>query len=223
VHRKFVTDDDVLDDTVDIKCAHGDTVSYPLAVVKITIGGKDIITTAAVSSTLPTSVLLGWDVPELVTLLTGVRPPAELQPEEAFATTRSQHRNSPPPEEAPAREEQNNEEPEEPDHPLSHLDASLFQPTGTPRPRLTRAQKWENRLRFRLGQQGLDISADELRALQDADRMPAQWPMEDQPPGQEKNSFVARGCSTDGTPHQGRMRMPGSSNWSYRLNAVPLF
>ena len=66
-----MTDEDVLD-TVDIKCAHGDTVSYPLAGIKITIGGKDIITTASVSSTLPTSVLLGWDVPELVTLLTGV-------------------------------------------------------------------------------------------------------------------------------------------------------
>ena len=67
-----MTNEDVLDDTVDIKCTHWDTVSYPLAAVKVTIGGKDIITTAAVSSTLPTSVLLGWDVPELVTLLTGV-------------------------------------------------------------------------------------------------------------------------------------------------------
>ena len=72
VHRKLVTNEDVLDDTVDIKCTHWDTVSYPLAAVMVTIGGKDIITTAAVSSTLPTSVLLGWDVPELVTLLTGV-------------------------------------------------------------------------------------------------------------------------------------------------------
>ena len=38
---------------------------YPLTVVKMTIGGRDIITTAAISNTLPTSVLLGWDVPEL--------------------------------------------------------------------------------------------------------------------------------------------------------------
>ena len=59
VHRKLVTDEDILDDTVDIKCAHGDTMSHPLAAVKITIGGKEIITTAAASSTLPTSALLG--------------------------------------------------------------------------------------------------------------------------------------------------------------------
>ena len=34
------------------------------------IGGKDIITTAAVSDTLPASVLLGWDVPELMNFVT---------------------------------------------------------------------------------------------------------------------------------------------------------
>ena len=41
-----------------VSCTHGDTVSYPLAAVKINIGGKDIITIA--------SALLGWDVPELL-------------------------------------------------------------------------------------------------------------------------------------------------------------
>ena len=62
-HNGLVADDDIVDGEVTIRCAHGDAVSYPVAVVKINIGGKDIITTAAVSSTLPASVLLGWDVP----------------------------------------------------------------------------------------------------------------------------------------------------------------
>ena len=59
VRKDLVADDDILDGEVTIRCAHGDTVFYPLAVVKLNIGGKDIITRAAVSSTLPVSVLLG--------------------------------------------------------------------------------------------------------------------------------------------------------------------
>ena len=59
VPRDLVTDDNILDGEVTIRCAHGDTASYPLAAVKINIGGKDIITTAGISSTLPASALLG--------------------------------------------------------------------------------------------------------------------------------------------------------------------
>ena len=66
VRKELVTDDHILDAEVMIHCAHGDTASYPLAAVKITIGGKDIITTAGVSSTIPASALLSWDVPELL-------------------------------------------------------------------------------------------------------------------------------------------------------------
>ena len=65
VRKDLVNKDDIFDGEVTIRCTHGDTTSYPLAVVKITVGGKDIVTTAAVSGTLPASVLLGWDVPEL--------------------------------------------------------------------------------------------------------------------------------------------------------------
>ena len=43
VRKDLVADDDILDGEVTIRCAHGDTASYPLAVVKITIGGKDPI------------------------------------------------------------------------------------------------------------------------------------------------------------------------------------
>lgn len=66
VRKELVTEDDILDGEVTIRCAHGDTASYPVAAVKINIGGKDIITTARVSETLPASALLGWDVPQLL-------------------------------------------------------------------------------------------------------------------------------------------------------------
>ena len=59
VHRRLVTEDDILDGEVTIRCAHGDTFSYLLAAVKINIRGKDIITTAGVSNMLPASALLG--------------------------------------------------------------------------------------------------------------------------------------------------------------------
>ena len=65
----LVTPDDIIDGKVTIQCAHGDTVSYPLAAVKITLDGKDIITHAAVVDSLPVAALLGWHDPELVQLV----------------------------------------------------------------------------------------------------------------------------------------------------------
>lgn len=66
VHKRLVTKDDILDGEVANRCAHGDTTTYPFAAVKINVGGKDIVNTAGVSSTLPASALLGLDVPELL-------------------------------------------------------------------------------------------------------------------------------------------------------------
>ena len=56
-------------DAVTIRCAHGDTVLYPLAEVEMVVDGIPLQVEAAVSDTLPVSVLLGTDVPELNTLL----------------------------------------------------------------------------------------------------------------------------------------------------------
>ena len=71
VRKDLVSNDDNLDGEVTISCAHwDDTVSNPQSVVKINIGGKDIIMTAVVSSTLPASVLLGWNVPKLTSFIT---------------------------------------------------------------------------------------------------------------------------------------------------------
>ena len=54
---------------VSIKCAHGDTVLYPLAVVDMEVEGIPVQVEAAVVDTLPVGVLLGTDVSELPRLL----------------------------------------------------------------------------------------------------------------------------------------------------------
>jgi predicted aspartyl protease len=58
-------------EAVAIRCAHGDTVLYPLAEVEIEVGGQSLKVEVAVLGTLPIAVLLGTDVPELAELLGG--------------------------------------------------------------------------------------------------------------------------------------------------------
>ncbi len=65
VQHDLVTLDKIIQgDAATIRCAHGDTVLYPLAQVSLEIDGIPEVE-AAVSSTLPVPVLLGDDVPEL--------------------------------------------------------------------------------------------------------------------------------------------------------------
>ena len=56
-------------DAVTIRCAHGDTVLYPLAALELVVDGISIPVEAAVSESLPVPVLLGRDVPQLASLL----------------------------------------------------------------------------------------------------------------------------------------------------------
>ena len=56
-------------DIATIRCAHGDTVLYPLAKVQMEVDGIPIEVEAAVSTTLPVAVLLGQYVPELQQLM----------------------------------------------------------------------------------------------------------------------------------------------------------
>ena len=60
-----------VDGKVTMRCAHGDSVTYPLAETHISlrVAGRELTLTAAVSKTLPAAVLLGRDAPELITLL----------------------------------------------------------------------------------------------------------------------------------------------------------
>ena len=71
VHKDLLSKDNLLaGEAVAIRCAHGDTVLYPLAQVQL----EEAIlmeVTVAVADKLPMSVLLGTDTPLLSKLLSG--------------------------------------------------------------------------------------------------------------------------------------------------------
>ena len=56
-----------------IHCVHGDNLLYPVARLNLEVEGVPVAVEAAVAKNLPTSVLLGTDVPELGRLL-GLKP-----------------------------------------------------------------------------------------------------------------------------------------------------
>ena len=70
VHSSLVGEGKQLDgEAVTVRCAHGDTVLYPLAKIDLELDGVNVSVKAAVADKLPASVLLGTDVPELGRLL----------------------------------------------------------------------------------------------------------------------------------------------------------
>ena len=69
VHQDLIPRDMETHGEVIIRCAHGDEVSYPVAEVEITVGDRIMQVEAGVSHTLPVSVLLGTDVPQLFGML----------------------------------------------------------------------------------------------------------------------------------------------------------
>ena len=77
--------------TITVQCAHGDVVTYPLASVELEVQGRALTVEAAVSDTLPQSVLLGTDVPDLSELLK-----AERQEKALMVVTRSQAQKAQP-------------------------------------------------------------------------------------------------------------------------------
>ncbi|XP_064399260.1 uncharacterized protein LOC135345747 [Halichondria panicea] len=72
-------------EVVAIRCAHGDTVLYPLAEVDLEVEGYLIHVEAAISDTLPMPVLLGTDVPELTAILRGDPTTKKVVPQQALA------------------------------------------------------------------------------------------------------------------------------------------
>ena len=139
------------------------------------------------SSTLPASALLGWDVPELLNFVADGQNPRNTA--DALAVmTRLRRRQQ---QEARDRQSANEETEASPEQielspPTSedsdgdsvfNFDDLLFSPPGPSKPTLTRAQKRENRLRYRLANGepdcrepgALDVSPEELRRLQDHD------------------------------------------------------
>ena len=186
-----MSDNAILDGEITICCAHGDIVSYPLAVVQNNIGGKDIITQAVVSSTLLASALLGWDIPQLMSLVEEESSTKdEGKDEDVLAVVmHAVQRRKEAQEEAVQRGGQEAEPTpldvadnsptawDTEDTVPYDFDESIF-PTpgpGTPRPALTWAQKRENKQlcwatssqRDTLPPPGLlDISAEGLQTLQ---------------------------------------------------------
>ena len=74
---------------VAIRCAHGESVRYPLADIEVEDGSRQFVVRAGVADQLPIQILLGRDVPMLLELLT---EDPETKPELAAVTTRSQLR-----------------------------------------------------------------------------------------------------------------------------------
>ena len=171
----------MLEEEVTIRCAHGDAITYPLAQVTISVGPHlEIAVKAAVSKTLPAAVLLGRDVPELMSLLSNKTEDPEQEPSLVLvATTRAQARK------------QQQEEVETDGHTkqaettttsgeteledLPNFDSSLFT-GGREKPRLTRSQKRAIRQQHTLAERlaagsqvPLDITAGELRKFQASD------------------------------------------------------
>ena len=70
VHQELVPSEKIIEgDVATIRCAHGDTVLYPLANIEMKVDDQVIQLEAAVLATLPVPVLLEGDVPELKQLL----------------------------------------------------------------------------------------------------------------------------------------------------------
>ena len=77
VHRDLVPEGKIKEgEAVAIRCAHGNTVLYPLAQIHMEVEGRSIEVEAAVSDTLPMRVLLGTDTQELTELLADSRKKA---------------------------------------------------------------------------------------------------------------------------------------------------
>ena len=160
VHRKLVKEPQYVDgEAVTIRCAHGDTVLYPLADVEIILEEGPVKVKAAVAEKLPASVLLGTDVPQLGKLLLD-KPVVE---EALVVKTRAQTiKDKAEEQEHEAKQQECGVRP----HPLEDQDGGsvidvsdgiempgqsfaddLFRQDGRAKPRQTRKQKREERAR----------------------------------------------------------------------------
>ena len=97
VHKSFVSPTEISNKSITISCAHGDSITYPLAHVKISICKRDIIIQAALVDKLPVAVLLGWDNPNLMDFV----KPHKLTPALAAVTHQLENAEAAPPSPAP--------------------------------------------------------------------------------------------------------------------------
>ena len=69
IRNNLVPTGKLLQEWIEITCAHGDTKKYQLAEISVEVDGKTHVLKAGVTDTLPRPMLLGTDFPELFTLL----------------------------------------------------------------------------------------------------------------------------------------------------------
>ena len=69
IHGDLVPVEKICKETIDIWCAHGDVVSYPLVEVSVSVGDHTFSSQAAVSDWLPVPVVLRRGVPNLISCL----------------------------------------------------------------------------------------------------------------------------------------------------------
>ena len=186
VHQELVPPENILEgDVATIRCAHGDTVLYPLAKVQMEVDGIPIEVEAAVSTTLPVSVLLGEDVPELQQLI-GSKARSDYSGSEdvMIVVTRAQAKKQL--EEELIRREQEVLSGTQPS-PVEGLGQSNEETSHTDTPQelgqipLSLTQEQRRSLRQQVGKKdsptgdkksvadALELSAGELRELQEAD------------------------------------------------------
>ena len=123
VHRDLIPEEKVVPGaTIQLRCAHGDVVTYPLAAVTLEIDGLTLPVTVAVDERLPVSVLLGTDVPELGKLINQcVLPQAE-----ALVMTRAQVKAQTQAEAQAQQKQHQSQVPVMEPLPLSTFDDDLF-------------------------------------------------------------------------------------------------
>lgn len=177
-------------EAVAIRCAHGDTVLYPLASVQVVVDGRSMEVKAAVSEKLPADVLLGTDVPELPELLNQGSIAGGRVADAMAVVTRAQKRKQQNEEEETQQRELESGVTStgvEDDEWMAEMDDDLFE-GGHERIRQTRSQKRRERQAHAratdvaedeeqtapnqeggLASHPLDISAEELKTLQAAD------------------------------------------------------
>ena len=178
IHRDLVPVEKITQETVDIRCAHGDVVSYPLAEVSMRVGDYTFSVQAAVSDRLPVPVLLGRDVPGFDQLLGVEQVGGSARATKVVAvTTRSQRRQEELLEqEQLARDRESGAVPNplmEEEVPFSELDEELFGESRS-RQRLSKRQKRENNRKRAPGASEdpghpLEVSREDLVELQRSD------------------------------------------------------
>ena len=194
VHHNLVPEKKlVTGEAVTIRCAHGDSVLYPLANVDLVVDGVPLTVEAAVSKSLPVSVLLGTDVSELAKFVGGKARGARRQGNEAWMVgTRVGARKQEEEEKTLLQKEKDSQvrpSPVETERAEAQsvdaggaeiecaetpqgctLDDNLFS-GGRSKVKLTRSQKRAQKQlhQHKMGTGALDISAVELQVLQKED------------------------------------------------------